>query len=72
MKILEAANQKKLQRLRDAQTRQNNTDKTDPKVIEQIESLLHKATHHQTSITDDELVQAHNKLHRKTTPPMTP
>ena len=72
MKILEAASEKKLQRLREAQARQHNADKTDAKVIEQIESLLHNATHHQTSISDKELVEAHEKLHRKAPPPMTP
>ncbi len=72
MKILEAASQKKLQRLRDAQARQGSSDTTDTKIIEEIESLLHKATLHQTSISDKALVEAHGKLHCKSTPPIAP
>lgn len=72
MKVLDAANQKKLKRIKDAHECQSHSNKTDPAIIEQIESLLHNATRHQTSMTDKELAQAHDKLHRKCAPPIAP
>lgn len=72
MKILEAAAKKRLKKYGMTTEGKISDNEVDEDSINRIESLLHKATQQQSPLQEKEIVEAHQQLHRKATPPIVP